>query len=247
MKITPDLLRLFDVLDATWPAASMVEVGHWTLREGRGGGKRVAAATARTKDWRIDDLGAAEKAMRLMGQSPLFMIRPGDDVLDIALAEQGYRALAPVNLWSAPIARLTDRKLPRVSAFAIWEPLAIMREIWEQCGIGEGRQQVMERANVPKTGLFGRVNDRPAGVGFCAIFDRVAMVHALQVLPEHQGKALGGWMMRCAAIWAEQQGARWITAAAEADNDAATALYRSLNMGVAGQYHYRTLHEESQE
>ena len=239
----PHPSRLYDVLDATWPAAARVEVGPWTLREGRGGGKRVSAATARSPDWRPDDLGAAEKAMCLMGQAPLFMIRPEDQTLDVALADQGYETIDPVNIWSAPVARLTDRKLPRVCAFAIWEPLAIMREIWSATGIDAARQRVMDRASQPKTGLFGRVSDRPAAAGFCGLHDSVAMVHALQVLPEHQGKALGGWMMRCAAFWAADHGARWITAVATQDNAAASALYTSLQMEVAEKYHYRILRD----
>ena len=37
---------LFDVIDKTWPAARMLPVGPWILRDGQGGGKRVSAATA---------------------------------------------------------------------------------------------------------------------------------------------------------------------------------------------------------
>ena len=248
IKNKPDLTRLFDTLDATWPAAAKVDTGPWTLREGRGGGKRVSAATSRDA-WRVDDLTAAETAMRLMGQEPLFMIRPGllvgDETLDIALDSQGYELVDETQLWLAPIDRLTDMKLPRVSAFAIWEPLAIMREIWEDGEIGEARQRVMDRAAGPKTGLFGRVSDRPAGAGFCAIHGDTAMVHALHIKEEHRGKGLGGWMMRCAAIWAASKGARWISCAATARNDAASALYTSLQMDVAGRYHYRILHTES--
>jgi GNAT superfamily N-acetyltransferase len=237
--MSADLTRILDTLDATWPAAARVAAGPWLLREGRGGGKRVSAATARG-DWRIEDLGAAEKAMRLMGQPPLFMIRPDDQALDGALAERGYGIVDPVQLWSAPIARLTDLKLPRVTAFAVWEPLAIMREIWNDSGIGPARQRVMDRAAPPKTGLFGRVSDRPAGAGFCAIHDGIAMVHALEIVPEHRQKGLGGWMMRCAALWAEQKGAERIALAATTANTAANALYAALNMEVVGHYHYRT-------
>lgn len=244
IQTKPDLLRLFETLDATWPAAARVDTGPWTLREGRGGGKRVSAATAR-EAWRVDDLTAAETAMRLMGQDPLFMIRNRDETLDIALDSQGYSLADPTQLWLAPIERLTDVKLPRVSAFAIWEPLAIMREIWEDGHIGEARQRVMDRAAHPKTGLFGRVSDSPAGAGFCAVHQGVAMVHALHIKAEHRGKGLGGWMMRCAAFWAQSKGARWISCAATEGNGAANALYGSLQMQVAGRYHYRILNTES--
>lgn len=238
--MTADLTRYFDAIDATWPAAARVNAGPWLLREGRGGGKRVSAATA-AGPWHEDDLGAAENAMRLMGQPPLFMIRPEDDALDTALARRGYTKVDPVQVWSAPITNMTDLRLPRVTAFAIWEPLAIMRELWAAGGIGPARLRVMNRVKGPRTGLFGRVSDRPAGAGFCAIHNRIAMVHALEIAPEHRQKGLGGWMLRCAALWAEQQGATEIALAATTENAAANALYTTLKMQVVGHYHYRTL------
>ncbi|WP_420326479.1 GNAT family N-acetyltransferase [Mameliella sp.] len=244
--MTDDLSDYFEALDATWPAASRVEAGPWLLREGRGGGKRVSASTARGT-WDDGDLSAAEDAMRLMGQDPLFMVRPEDAALDAALAGRGYEKIDPVRLWSAPIALLTDLKLPRVTAFAIWEPLAIMREIWEAGGIGAERQRVMERAPMPKTGLFGRVSDKPAGAGFCAVHAGIAMVHALEIAPEHRQKGLGGWMMRCAALWAAQNGADRIAVAATEENTGANALYAALKMEVVGHYHYRILNGDCEE
>lgn len=244
--MTADTACLFDALDATWPAAAKVPAGPWMLREGRGGGKRVSAATAE-RSWQEDDLAAAEKAMRMMGQVPLFMIRPGEGDLDTALEARGYDLVDPVQLWAAPIGLLTDLKLPRVTAFAIWEPLAIMREIWEAAGIGAARRRVMDRAEPPKTGLFGRVSDRPAGVGFCAVHDGTAMVHALEITPEHRQKGLGGWMMRCAALWAEAQGAERIAVAATARNEGANALYAALKMEVVAHYHYRMLENADSE
>ena len=237
---TPDLPHLFAAIDATWPAAATVEAGPWTLREGRGGGQRVSAATAQT-DWRDTDIDAAERAMQLMGQIPLFMIRPGDNALDRALAARGYDVVDPVNLWVAPVEALTDRQLPRVTAFAIWEPLAIMREIWAAGGLGPARVAVMERAAEPKTGLFGRVSDHAAGAGFCAIHDGIAMVHALEILDEYRGKGLGGWMMRCSAFWAAQHGAQTMAVLCTKANDAANRLYASLGFATVGEYHYRKL------
>lgn len=246
MSTRPSLSRLYGALDVTWPCAARVDAGPWCLREGRGGGKRVSAATA-IAPWRVDDLTAAETAMRLMSQPPLFMIRAEDETLDVALDAQGYDKIDPVHLWLAPVTALTDRKLPRVAAFAIWEPLAIMREIWEDGGIDASRQRIMERAEMPKTGLFGRVNDRPAGAGFCAMDGDIAMVHGLHILEYHRGKGLGGWMMRCAALWAQSQGARWIACAATQDNAGASALYASLQMQIAGSYHYRILSDAESE
>ncbi len=244
--MTPAPARLFEVIEATWPAAATVRAGPWTLREGRDGGKRVSAATI-AGTWREEDLGAAEDAMRFMGQTPLFMIRPGEARLDAHLAARGYVSVDVTQMRICPVGQLTDRALPRVTAFTIWEPLAIMREIWEEGGIGPERVAVMERVKVPKTAIFGRVSDRPAGTAFCAIHNGIAMVHALEIRQSHRGKGLGGWMMRAAARWAEAQGAQWVACLHTRRNTGAHALYSSLGMADVGHYHYRILAQMDEE
>ena len=238
--MTPDVRTLYAVTEATWPPATATRAGPWTLREGAGGGKRVSAATAEG-DWREEDVQAAETSMQMLGQDALFMLRDGEDDLDQALAMRGYEVIDPVNLWMCPIDRLTDTPVPRVTAFAIWEPLAIMRDIWAAGGIGDARIAVMERASGPKTGILGRISDTPAGAAFCAIHDGVAMVHAVEIAKQHRRKGLGVWMMRQAAIWAEANGAHWMSVLCTQANTAANGLYASLGMQVMGQYHYRIL------
>lgn len=237
---TPTVQTLYAVTEATWPPADRTPAGPWMLRNGAGGGKRVSAATAEG-EWGTDDVAAAEAAMRLLGQDALFMIREGDDALDAALAARGYEIIDPVNLWLCPIDLLTDVAVPRVTAFAIWEPLAIMRDIWEAGGIGPARLAVMDRAEVPKTGIFGRISDKPAGTGYCAISQGIAMVHALEIAKAHRRKGMGVWLMRQAAHWAKANGADWMSVICTQVNGGANGLYASLGMQVVGQYHYRIL------
>jgi len=236
--MTPDVHALYAVTEATWPASERMPAGPWMLRNGAGGGKRVSAATVEDA-WREDDLVAAETAMGMMGQDPLFMIRQGDEALDTALAERGYAVIDPVNLWLCPIENLTDVPVPRVTAFSIWEPLAIMRDIWAEGGIGPERLAVMERVKEPKTGLFGRINDKPAGTAFCAVHDRIAMVHALEIVKAHRRRGMGDWLMRQAAHWARATGADWMSVLCTQANTGANGLYASLGMQLVGQYHYR--------
>ncbi len=238
--MTPTAQDLYAVTEATWPPADRSPAGPWMLRNGAGGGKRVSAATAED-DWRPEDLSAAETAMRMLGQDALFMIREGEDALDSALAARGYEIVDPVNLWLCPIGDLTDVRVPRVTAFSIWEPLAIMRDIWAAGGIGPARVAVMERASVPKTGIFGRITDKPAGAAYCAISDEVAMVHALEIAKAHRRKGMGVWLMRQAAHWAKANGAEWMSVLCTQANVGANGLYASLGMQVVGQYHYRIL------
>lgn len=240
MSLTAE--KLYDVIDCSWPAATKTRVGAWTIREGQNGGQRVSAATAEQSG---GDIEQAEKAMRDLGQQPLFMIRKGDDELDQRLAKRGYAIKDPVQAWACPVSTLTDKPVPRVTVFAIWEPLMMMKEIWADAGIGPGRLAVMDRAAMPKTGLLGRLNEKPGGAAFIAIHRDVAMVHAIEVLPHQQRQGMGAWLLRGAAFWAEEQGADTLSLICLTSNEAANGLYASLGMQVVGQYHYRILPTET--
>jgi len=43
--MTPPSSTIFEILDATWPAHRLIKQGPFTLRQGKGGGKRVSAAS----------------------------------------------------------------------------------------------------------------------------------------------------------------------------------------------------------
>jgi GNAT superfamily N-acetyltransferase len=230
----------FEAIDGTWPAAHLFQSGPWTLRDGQGGGQRVSATTSNgpVSEKDIDD---AEAGMVKLGQPRLFMIRDTADPLDTMLSARGYSIVDPVTLYACPVAHLTDLKLPRVTVFEIWEPLAIMLEIWETGGIGPGRVAVMKRAAGPKTTLLGRLNEHPAAAAYVAIHDGIAMVHAVEVLKHQQRQGMGHWIMRAAAFWASKHGAHTLSVMCTDANAGANGLYTSLGMPAVGHYHYRRL------
>lgn len=234
----PGVQHLYSVIEGTWPPASEARAGPWIIRDGQGGGQRVSATTA-IGPVTLDDLPGAEAAMRDLKQPQLFMIRDGDTEVDTMLEAAGYPIVDPVNIYVTPVSELTTELPPRVSTFAIWEPLAIMHDIWAAGGIGPGRFEVMSRTKGPKTALFGRSNNRPAAAGFVAIHDRIAMVHALEVLARHRREGLGRHMMRQAAFWAAEQGATHVSVICTQANQGANALYSSMGFSLVGQYHYR--------
>ena len=238
----PDIQTLYEVIDGTWPAARYLSLGPFTLRRGDGGGQRVSAATTQ-RPVTAEELDSAEAAMRAMGQPCLFMIREGQSALDAQLAERGYDIVDPVNLYACPVEQLTAEPMPPVTAIPVWEPLAIMCDIWSAGGIGPGRIEVMERARGPKTGIIGRWQDHPGGCAFVAIHEGIAMLHALEILPHQRNQGLGKWMMRGAAFWAEEHGASHMSVVCTKANAGANALYASLSMTLVGQYHYRKLIE----
>lgn len=232
--------KYYDVVEATWPAAAKRSLGPVTLREGQGGGSRVSAASVEGAA-STAEIAAAEQAMGAMGQPSLFMIRDGQDDLDAQLAARGYEIKDPVNLWTCPVAALMDVEIPRVTTFALWSPLEIQREIWAAGGIGTERQAVMERVSGPKAALLGRYDDKPAGAGFVAVHQGVAMVHAMEILPHQRRKGMGVWMMRQAGFWASENGADEVAVLCTKRNEGANGLYASLGMTCCGQYHYRIL------
>jgi len=230
--------KYYDVVEATWPCLRKDRLGPITLRVGGGGGSRVSAATAEAA---LSDaqIAEAETAMVALNQPRLFMVRDGQDELDAQLDRLGYEVMDPVVLWTCPPTVLTDVEIPRVTTFCTWPPLAIQREIWQAGGIGPERQAIMERAEVAKTSLLGRWNDKPAGTAYVAIHADVAMLHALEILSHQRRKGMGVWLMRQAARWAEAEGARELVVLCTRANTGANALYARLGMTQAGGYHYR--------
>lgn len=234
----PDIQLLGEVTEQTWPAAEVAHLGPWTLRDGRGGGKRVSAATAKGRVMQ-GDLRDAEEAMQKLGQAPLFMIREGQTALDDLFEQAGYKIIDPVNVYACDLEILASAPVPPITAFDIWPPLAIQVRIWAEGGIGPARLDVMQRVRGAKTSLLGRSTARAAATGFVALHNESAMIHALEVEAEHRRAGMGRHLTRHAAKWAQAQGARFMAVLCTKGNVGANALYSSLGMVVVGQYHYR--------
>jgi len=238
----PTSQKLYVLIDGTWPAGAKRAVGPWMVRIDDRGGNRVSATTAEgpVTD---GDICTAEEAMKDVGQTPLFMVREGDEELDAALAVRGYVTKDTTNMYAAPVAKLTDQRPPPVTTFEVWPPLAAQEEVWSEGGIGQGRWDVMDRARPPKTSLMGRIDDTPAGTAFVAMAADCAMLHALEVSPAYRRRGLARHLTCAAAFWAQDQGTAYLTLLTTQANEAANTLYTSLGMTLVGQYHYRTLPE----
>lgn len=228
--------RVFAALDATWPAAATKARDGWLLRDGAGGGKRVSAASRMASDARVS---AAEKAMRAMGQTPLFQVRGEEPDLDAALETAGYSIVDPVWLYTARAAALIDGKSEQSRVYRGQFAVAAMQEIWAAGGIGPARLAVMERAATPKSWLMTRIDDRPAGVAFVSVAGDIAMVHAIEVADAFRRKGAARALMSGAATFATDNGAGWLALAVTKANVGANALYQSLGMEAVAGYHYR--------
>ena len=222
---------------ATWPAAAYADAGGLRTGRGDGGGGRVAS-TRRIGPWSWADLNAAEAQHRDWNQPPMFAVEADDAPLAAALAERGYIATKPTLILSAPVAALTDRPLPPVTALESWPPLAIQRDLWTAIEIGAPRQAVMARVAGPRTSVLGRSHDRPAGAAFVAVHEDIATLHALAVLPAWRRGGLAGWLVRAAAFFAARHGAVQLALAVTAANAPAVALYERLGFVRIGGYAY---------
>ncbi|MEM7470665.1 MAG: GNAT family N-acetyltransferase [Pseudomonadota bacterium] len=228
---------LTQVLEATWPTLEQRQVGPWLFRTSPGGGKRVNATQA-TGPVVQAHLDQAEAHMRAAGKELLFQSRV-DTELDTILAQNGYSILDETLCYQSPIAPLAEQELPLVTAFPIWPPLQIMRDIWAAGGIGPGRLAIMERADCKKISILGRVDGRAAGVVYVGLHAGYAMIHALEVLPAHRRKGLARSLVIAAAQWGRDNGATDLVLLVTRQNAVANALYQTLGMTAQPGYHYR--------
>ena len=232
---------VFEALDCTWPSLALTACGPFRLRNGDGGGKRVSAATT-DRAAAPDDIAQANRAMRALGQTPLYMIRDGNDALDELLDAESYATIDPTVLYLAPAQDLA-RTYPITTIIPAWPPLAIQSEIWAEGGIDASRIRVMERAVDPKVSLLGRIDDTPSATAFVAAHNDIAMLHALEVRPGNRCHGMGEILVRSAAHWAVEHGTRWLALAVTRANGAANALYAKLGMTPLAGYHYRQASE----
>ena len=174
----PDSARLLRALDATWTAAEYADVNGWTVRRGDGGGNRVSSASG------AGDIDQALAALAQWDQVPLFQLSPEQRELDEELVSRGFRLHEPVVFYAGPAQHLIGEQSHMAAAYRCHCRPAIMEEIWAAGGIGAARLAIMDRVNGPKQLLLSRAGDRPAGAAFVAIDEDVAMIHAIEVLPQ---------------------------------------------------------------
>lgn len=225
-----DAAGLARAMEITWPPARAWRVGPATLRDGAGGGGRVSAATM-DGAWSDADLDAAGAG--------LWRVREDEAALDAALDARGFGRREPTGVWCGEVRALAPEAPPRATGFAIWPPIAVMRALWDEGGIGPARRAVMTRARVPCTGLLIRAADRAAGVAFVGVAGPVAAVHAIHVAPGLRRRGAGRLALAHAAWWARGRGAVQLALAVTDANAPATTLYAAAGMRRVTGYHYR--------
>ncbi|MEM7241127.1 MAG: GNAT family N-acetyltransferase [Pseudomonadota bacterium] len=218
----------FEAIDQTWPAASYYQEQGWVFREGRGGGKRVSAASA------LDPEASVEFALgqfKRLKERPLFMLRKEDQGIDDKLDALGFAIVEPVDVMSSPLTMI-DMDL---DIYAHNTPTQSAQEIWAEGGIGDPRLAVMARADCAKSYL--QIEDK--AVAFVAVWRKIAMVHALEVRKSARRQGLGKKLMQLAMGWAAKEGAAELAILTVKANTPAQQLYRGMGFKDVAHYHYR--------
>lgn len=234
MTINAGMARAFET---TWPAGQTLDSGGLCTGRGHGAGGRVSSTFARSADWDDAAIAEAEAAHQDWAQPPMFRVSDTDDRLTAALIARGYRPETPTAIMVADIVTLAS-EVPRMTTFSIWPPLEIQNELWARGNIGPARQAVMQRVTGPKSAILGRLQDRAAGSAFIATDGDVAMLHAVEVLPEFRRMGLAGYMVHKAAQWAAQQNAVCMALAVGRANTGAIAAYDQLGFREVSGYSY---------
>ncbi|MEM7190044.1 MAG: GNAT family N-acetyltransferase [Pseudomonadota bacterium] len=238
-KDHPSAARLMQVLAATWPAAETLESDGWRLRRGDGGGQRVSAAVwAGQGAPGAAEIAEAGAAMRKWGQKPLFQVADDPDA-DAALHTAGFALRDTTVLYSAPSAALTGEAAHIAAAYRATFAPAILEGVWDAGGIGPSRRAVMARAAGPSVYLMSRVGDRPCAGAFLAVDGDIAMIHAIEVLPNYRRHGAARLLIEAGARFAVDHGASWMSLAVTEANAPARALYEKLGMTAVATYHYR--------
>lgn len=233
--------RLLSGLEASWLPVETRRFGGLVLGRGAGGGGRLSSirTVAPGADWDRQDLDAALDCQQLWGEAALIRVYDADQALADAARAKGLKAHKESVILAAPLQALAADTIPELTSFLAWPPLAIQRRIWESGGIDAPRQDTMGRAPSPRITALARADDHAAGVGFCAVAEGVAGLHALYVPQEFRGRRLGEWMIRRLGEWALGQGGQHMALAVQRQNKAALRLYERMGFQeVAGYVYY---------
>ncbi len=172
-------------------------------------------------------------------QDKLFMIKADQNSLHEELQKRGYCIVDPTNIWSIPSKSLSIQQIPPVTAFSIFPPLAIQKELWMANGIDASKIAIMDRVQTPKTTIFGRINAKLAASAFVAVANKITMVPALVMDHKCQRQDMGKFVIQKVGAWAHQQGAESVVVLCTKQNQSANNFYKILEMLVIGQYYYR--------
>lgn len=230
--------RLFALSARLWPAAETEALGPWLLRSDSSTTKRAnALGVFGAPDRPLDQAMAEARAWyEARGRRPLAQIRLEDRAVRDWLAARGS---APFDETHALVLPLPAGGAPEdLRVAAAPEPPEVWARI-ESHGPEDfpARLAVMRR---PELRRFVTLYEGEAALGaaYVAAAEDLALIAAVSVRPEAQGRGLGRALMGAALAQAADLGAELAAVQVEAANAPARRLYARLGFQEAFRYAY---------
>ncbi len=208
--------------------------GNSVLAE-QGGRDRLAAKIER-----------AEAFYLSYGKVPRFQLTDASLPVGLrtTLAGKGYSAQRGALVQTADLSALPESGEAAIGRVR-WAPFASSRWL-EALGLGSGesaasltiRAENLAAVSPPKVFLELDVNDTVAAVGFAVAAGRYLGLFNLATVPSQRRRGAGGRVLRAAAAWGRERGAREVYLQVHPDNVAAQALYASFGFTTHHTYDY---------
>lgn len=236
----PEEAAVLTALEATWPPEEAIERDGWRLRFAPGAGSRVNSARplGHAPELSFDAVVDAYAARAL---TPMLQLRasPADQAIAAAAGAVGFVEFDPCLLCAVEIETVVDAPPPvDARVMAVNTPLAALETLWAQGDGGPERRAVMARAEGPSQVFAARVGDRLAGAVFASVAGGICFEHALHAAPDARRRGVGLSLMRAAARFGRDNGARVMAISVRRGNAPARALFERLGFRPVGGYAY---------
>lgn len=252
MAMDHDRIRFLERLGANaWPARETAHIDGWQLGFNDGVTRRADSVLPLRWDSTLDPgrvIAAAERLYRTRDLVPCFKLTEAalPAGLDALLTARGYRREGDSEVLVAPTASVT-------SAMAVPEEVARLDQpaedwatvCWPSPPVdpleARRRTALAGRIRRPRMFALAACDGAPAGAALGAFEDGWAGITAVHTLPAFRRRGVARRLLAALAHWAKAQGAANLYLQVEADNHAASVLYRSAGFARAYDYHYRVL------
>jgi len=252
MAAGADQIRFLERLGANaWPARETIRLDGWRLGFNDGVTRRADSVLPLGWSDRLDPdaaIAKAERHYRDRGLQPCFKLTAAalPEGLDTRLAARGYHSEGASAVQVAPSAAVAQAipapdgvallgRAERAWAAACWPAPAFAL-------LEAGRRlALVGRIARPRAFALASCDGVPAGAALGAVEAGWCCITAVHTLAAFRRRGVARRLLAALAHWAVAQGAERLYLQVEADNAAASALYRGAGFHHAYDYHYRVL------
>lgn len=247
----PELARLLQERTARALPAEVVEcVDGWWLRHSPGVAWWVQSVLPHADapaEQLVRRVAEAEAFFARQNSPARFQITPGacPEVLDMVLAERGYRVESPMSLHTASVGRVTALLPPPPASVVVEDrPTRTWFDVWhavsDHRGDARAEWALLERVARPSGFAHVYSEGEVVAVGRAVVDTGWAGLFGIATLPQARGRGAARAVVSALAHWARDRRAEHLYLQVEPDNDAASRLYERAGFEKLCSYHYRT-------